>query len=110
MPLAWPPATGIVTVGKVLLVLKSPAGAGGGGPGGAAGAEVARPERTPSSVAGRPLSGIAVTCWLSMTCPTPVERVSITGLSALTVTRPPMLPTPNGPADGGLPVARGGPH
>ena len=30
MPLAWPPATEIVTVGKFLLVLRSPAGADGG--------------------------------------------------------------------------------
>ena len=61
MPLAWPPATEIVTVGKFLLVLRSPAGA-----------DVARPERKISSVACRPLSGSSMTRWLSITWPTPV--------------------------------------
>src|SRR5437764_272694 len=71
MPLAWPPATEIVTVGKFLLVLRSPAGAA-----------VARPERKISSVAWRPLSGISVTCSWLMTWPTPVDRVSIIAFDA----------------------------
>ena len=74
MPLAWPPATEMVTVGKFLLVLRS-----------AAGADVARPERKISSVACRPLSGSSTTFLLSMTWPMPVERVSTIEALAVTV-------------------------
>ena len=82
MPLAWPPATEIVTVGKFLLVLRSPAGA-----------EVARPDRKISSVACRPLSGSSMTRWLSITWPTPVFLVSTSVEFAVTVTCSLIAPT-----------------
>ena len=82
MPLAWPPATEIVTVGKFLLVLRSPAGA-----------DVARPARKISSVACRPLSGNSTTRWLSTTWPMPVECVSTIALFAITVTVSLTVPT-----------------
>ena len=82
MPLAWPPATEIVTVGKFLLVLRSPAGA-----------DVARPARKINSVAWRPLSGSSITRWLSTTWPMPVECVSTIVVFAVTVTCSLITPT-----------------
>ena len=75
MPLACPPATEMVTVGKFLFVLRSPAGA-----------EVASPDRKISSVAWRPFSGNSMTRWLSITWPTPVFLVSTSVVFAVTVT------------------------
>ena len=57
------------------------------------GADVARPDRKISSVAWRPFSGISMTCWLSITWPTPVDRVSTVAALAATVTCSPTLPT-----------------
>ena len=82
MPLAWPPATEIVTVGKFLFVLRSPAGA-----------DVASPDRKISSVACRPFSGSSITRWLSITWPTPVFFVSTREAFAVTVTCSLIAPT-----------------
>ena len=80
--LGRPPATEIVTVGKFLFVLRSPAGA-----------EVARPERKISSVARRPLSGISSMRAESMICPTLVVWRSTSVVEPCTVSCSVCAPT-----------------